>query len=256
MTTWRQRYKVHPAADVFPMMSDEELKTLGEDIKANGLKHAIVFDMHGTLIDGRNRLEAIERARIVSRINLDGPCGPKKTAFFPTATAAEDTVAAIISLNIHRRHLTKAQQADLIVAAHKASRQVDEVPKQRHVKGKPGSEKDEFKTAVVADANKHGISKSTVERAIANYEKATDHPNAPPRLRAKARRQRKRETLQHYHKLLATLPRTVEGARRFYLEIVARHVADIDAEMTAVVDGLQRIADQPEAERLKRRAAR
>jgi hypothetical protein len=27
------------AADVFPMMTDAELKALGEDIKANGLKH-------------------------------------------------------------------------------------------------------------------------------------------------------------------------------------------------------------------------
>ena len=25
MSTWRNTYKVHPAADVFPMMSDEEL---------------------------------------------------------------------------------------------------------------------------------------------------------------------------------------------------------------------------------------
>lgn len=85
-------------------------------------------------------------------------------------------------------------------------------------------------------------------------EKPTLHPNAPPRLRAKARRLKKRETLQHYHELLATLPRTSEGARRFYLEIVARHVDDVVAEMQHVVDGLQRIADVPAAEKLKRRA--
>jgi hypothetical protein len=30
-------YQVHPAAEVFPMMSDDELAKLGEDIKANGL---------------------------------------------------------------------------------------------------------------------------------------------------------------------------------------------------------------------------
>jgi hypothetical protein len=35
--TWRDQYKVHPAADVFPMMSDQELAELGEDIGANGL---------------------------------------------------------------------------------------------------------------------------------------------------------------------------------------------------------------------------
>jgi ParB-like chromosome segregation protein Spo0J len=58
---WRDKYKVHPAADVFPMMSDEKLAKLGQDIKANGLRQPIVI-LHGMLVDGRNRLEAMERA--------------------------------------------------------------------------------------------------------------------------------------------------------------------------------------------------
>jgi ParB-like chromosome segregation protein Spo0J len=36
--------KVHPAANLFPMMTDEELANLAADIKANGLIHAIVVD--------------------------------------------------------------------------------------------------------------------------------------------------------------------------------------------------------------------
>jgi hypothetical protein len=36
--SWREQIKVHPAADLFPMMSNDELKALGEDIKENGLK--------------------------------------------------------------------------------------------------------------------------------------------------------------------------------------------------------------------------
>ena len=54
-----------------------------------------------------------------------------------------DPVAFVISENIHSPHLTKQQQADLIVAAHKAeesSRQDGKVIK-RHVRGKRGSEK-------------------------------------------------------------------------------------------------------------------
>ena len=102
--TWRDRYKVHPAADVFPMMSDEELAALGADIKANGPKAAPTVDISGALLDGRNRLEAAERAGL---------------AFTDASMIVHtgDPVAFIISMNIHRRHLTKAQQADLIVAA-------------------------------------------------------------------------------------------------------------------------------------------
>jgi hypothetical protein len=82
---------------------------------------------------------------------------------------ADEVVPHIISKNIRRRHLTKQQQADLIVAAYKASRQVGEVPK-RHVKGKVGSKKDVIKAKAVDAAKKHGIGKRTVERSFAKAE--------------------------------------------------------------------------------------
>jgi ParB-like chromosome segregation protein Spo0J len=50
---------VHPAADIFPMMSDDELQELAADIAENGLQVAIILDhTQKVLIDGRNRLEA------------------------------------------------------------------------------------------------------------------------------------------------------------------------------------------------------
>jgi hypothetical protein len=39
--TWRDHIKVHPAADLFPMMPDDELKAMGEDIKKGGLKYPL-----------------------------------------------------------------------------------------------------------------------------------------------------------------------------------------------------------------------
>ncbi len=42
MTSWRDVLRIHPAADLFPMMSPEELRGLGEDIKANGLRVPVV----------------------------------------------------------------------------------------------------------------------------------------------------------------------------------------------------------------------
>jgi len=65
---WRDNYKViHPAADALPMMPDEELVKLGEDIEAHRLKEPIKFDAEGRVLDGRNRLEAMERAGIALR---------------------------------------------------------------------------------------------------------------------------------------------------------------------------------------------
>src|SRR5262245_25033423 len=62
---WRDVYKVHPAADVFPMLPEDELRKLGEDIKVNGLAEPIVLwssrdRSEVFLIDGRNRLAAME----------------------------------------------------------------------------------------------------------------------------------------------------------------------------------------------------
>lgn len=69
---WRDRWRIHPAADLFPMLPEAELRELGEDIRANGLKQEIVLwkdpDVDTStmtvaervasmyLLDGRNRL--------------------------------------------------------------------------------------------------------------------------------------------------------------------------------------------------------
>src|SRR5215467_13827498 len=80
-TTWRERIKVHPAADLFPMMPDDELDALAKDINENRLQQPVVlwtptllkdlpsrgknkFPKEIYLLDGRNRLEAIERANV------------------------------------------------------------------------------------------------------------------------------------------------------------------------------------------------
>jgi hypothetical protein len=89
-------FEVHPAAAVFPMMSKPELDDLAADIKANGLLHPIILDADGTLIDGRNRLEACRRAKVEPRFEqLNG----------------HDPLAFIVSANLTRRQMTNAQRA-------------------------------------------------------------------------------------------------------------------------------------------------
>src|SRR5262249_11562484 len=109
MSEWRKKYRVHPAADVFPMMRDEELQKLGENIKAHGLAEPIAHKSDGEVLDGRNRLEAMERAGIPFDLFVDHGLSVDH------GIDGQEAVEFIISKNIHRRHLTKQQEADLIV---------------------------------------------------------------------------------------------------------------------------------------------
>lgn len=123
--SWREVFRVHPAADLFPLLPEDELQKLAEDIRTNGLKEAIVFhvsDKGGEplLIDGRNRLAAMEKAGIDF---LDGwsfsehklrnlPQGSVEpnTKLLPSET---DPQLYVISRNILRRHLTPEQRVSL-----------------------------------------------------------------------------------------------------------------------------------------------
>jgi ParB-like chromosome segregation protein Spo0J len=90
---------VHPLADLFPMLPDDELAELAEDIKENGLIHPIVLTNDGEqIVDGRNRLAACRLAGVEPQFErLNG----------------QDPAAYITASNINRRHLTKGQQAML-----------------------------------------------------------------------------------------------------------------------------------------------
>lgn len=93
--------EVHPFAARFPMLPDEDIQALADDIAANGLQHPIILDRQGVLIDGRNRLAACELAGI--------------TPIFEVRDA--DPIALILSHNMQRRDLTQAQKAHIAVAA-------------------------------------------------------------------------------------------------------------------------------------------
>lgn len=93
--------RVHPLADLFPMLDERELGALADDIKANGLRESIKVTADGTLVEGRNRLEACELAGVEPRFEtVDGDIGD-----------------LIVSANIMRRHMTKGQIAILAVVA-------------------------------------------------------------------------------------------------------------------------------------------
>jgi hypothetical protein len=95
--------KNHPYADLFPMMTAQELESLADDIKENGLRQPIVL-YNDMVLDGRNRLAACERAGVEP--NYQDHKGDDASA-----------LALVVSLNVQRRDLTGAQRA--IVAAKK-----------------------------------------------------------------------------------------------------------------------------------------
>lgn len=86
----------HPYADRFPMLPEDELQRLADDIAENGLQNPIVLDGQGRILDGRNREAACQRINVVPDVVVyDG----------------DDPAGFVLSQNVARRHLTTGQQA-------------------------------------------------------------------------------------------------------------------------------------------------
>jgi hypothetical protein len=134
---WRDVLPIHPAAELFPLMSEVELRELANDIKAHGLRTPIVIwesedenDRRAFLLDGRNRLDAAALAGLLDldehgRLCLgtsDGLREIKKQVHRPHRGMLfdADPYALAVSLNIHRRHLTAEQKRELIEKLLKA----------------------------------------------------------------------------------------------------------------------------------------
>ena len=84
----------HDVAALFPMMNAEEFHGLVADIKANGLREDIWL-YEGKILDGRNRYRACLEAGVAPRYRTY--TGDAPTSF-------------VLSLNLHRRHLTYDQR--------------------------------------------------------------------------------------------------------------------------------------------------
>jgi ParB-like chromosome segregation protein Spo0J len=140
LRNWRDVLPIHPAADLFPLVSESELKELAEDIRKNGLQTQIVLwsernDSPRYLLDGRNRLDALallgwllptsRKAGDPFKISPDSGIG---LGGFPrisrlqviTKHCSGDPYAVALALNVHRRHLTADQKRELIEKLLKA----------------------------------------------------------------------------------------------------------------------------------------
>jgi hypothetical protein len=105
----------HPAANIFPM-DDENIDALAEDIKEHGLIVPVEL-CDGKILDGRRRYMACRIADIE----------PKMVEVSP-----DDPVAYVLSLNLHRRHLSTTQ---LGMVAARAREFYDKAAKRRMSEG-------------------------------------------------------------------------------------------------------------------------
>lgn len=96
----------HPFSKLFPMLGDDELQALAEDIRVNGLEVAILIDTKDRIIDGRNRAAACAIAGV-------------EPVYEPFVGNDAAILKKVISLNVHRRHLNESQRA--MVAAEVAN---------------------------------------------------------------------------------------------------------------------------------------
>jgi hypothetical protein len=132
-------YGFHPAADLFPMMSDDELDALGSDMLEHGQRESIVLykDM---ILDGRNRY----RACILKGIN------PRFREELPP-----DPYAFVASANLHRRHLDPSQRA--MIAADLAT-----LRDGQHKAGSPQGEagKTQEEAATILDVGKRSVKRA------------------------------------------------------------------------------------------------
>lgn len=88
--------KVHPAAEIFPLMDELSYQRLKADIEANGLQEPVML-WRQQLVDGRNRLRACDELGI-----HHNPAELEDD---------DDPVAFVLSANLHRRQLRTSQKA-------------------------------------------------------------------------------------------------------------------------------------------------
>jgi DNA-binding Lrp family transcriptional regulator len=140
---WRDKIKVHPAAELFPMMGGD-LSSLAKDIQEHGLTAPVIIwtakdeeirtlregrprgakkysraGIEFYLLDGRNRMEAADKLGLLT---FDDDGWPIFDDFCLINYEQPITILGpgiepfdyVISANIHRRHLTAEQKRELI----------------------------------------------------------------------------------------------------------------------------------------------
>ncbi len=228
--SWRDVYDVHPAAEMFPMMSTNELRDLGEDIKKNGLRTPIALWAPTNksrrddylVLDGRNRLDALEEIGIhtigttttgattmmIPRLGADLPDGMPMPSivYFVGEVETRDMGSAglgesqlepatdpydfVLSANVHRRHLDATQRRELI---------------QKVLQAHPEKSNRQIGKLTTVDHKTVGSKRTELERR-------GEIPHVDERVDTKGRKQPSRKPLSRNRTNLAVVPKPGDPA--------------------------------------------
>lgn len=94
----------HELANVFPLVDEDQIQQMANDIKKVGLIEPLTL-LDGKILDGRNRYNACKLA--------GRKLHPEDVVQFEEEYENEDPIMYVISRNIHRRHLTVGQRSAL-----------------------------------------------------------------------------------------------------------------------------------------------
>lgn len=88
-------YMFHPLANIFPLIEGHAYNELRADVMKHGVREPI-WIYEGQILDGRNRYRAASSQGVEFEVR---------------EYLGDDPVGFVVSLNLHRRHLTESQRA-------------------------------------------------------------------------------------------------------------------------------------------------
>lgn len=196
----------HEAANIFPL-DEENLADLAKDIREHG-QQVPIETFGGRIIDGRRRWKACQLAGVKAQIR---------------AVLVDDPIAYVLSLNLHRRHLSATQ---LSMVGARARAMYDEKAKERQ---------------------KATLKKGTEKPVPANLpERGKDDAKNPSQLAMEAARTRG-DARDQVGKVVGVSGKSIDSATKVLEAGTPKLIAAVDADLIAVSTAA-RAASRPEEE--------
>lgn len=223
-------WPVHPAAELFPLISAEELAELADDIKTHGLNEPVWLyndpESGTVLLDGRNRSLACASIGVKPETRL---------------YRGEDPIGFSISQNMQRRHLTTGQKADVALR----SLPLYEAEAERRMKSAIRSDLPENESART-DANPGAdLPQGPIGSAL-----SSSQPKRAPRARDRAAKTAgtSGRAVAQMKRVTASAPDLAEKVRsgEMSLDRAERIIRDREAEQRRIDEARREAEAQPE----------